>query len=97
MSQGKYSPTVYGKEFGPFNFNCYGKEPAAWNPENSNNVEYDEKTMFTGYDSEGYDSYGYSAFYADGSYAGVCNGVDRNGYTELEYMCMTEEEFAQFW
>ena len=96
MSQGKYSPTVYnrGGNSGSYTFNCYGQVPAAWNSDNWNSDNYDEKTMFGNYDSEGYDSYGYSAFYADGTYAGVGGGIDRNGITELEYLTMSSEEFA---
>lgn len=85
MSRGKYSPTAKGN--GPFTFNCYGQEPAPWS------ADYDEKTMFGNYDSEGYDSYGYSAFDDEGNYAGIGSGVDRNGYTEMDYLCMDLEEF----
>jgi hypothetical protein len=86
MSQGKYSPNLpKGKVHC---FNCYGKEPVPYvGP-------YDEKTMFDHYDDEGFDSYGYSAFDANGEYVGVGNGVDRNGYTEDEYLVMDPETFA---
>lgn len=97
MAQGKYSPTVYGLEDRPwsdFRFNCYGQTPAPW-PSKNPRVVYDEKTMYDNYDSEGYDSYGYSAFGADGNYVGDGRGVDRNGYTEFEYMSMTPERFDE--
>lgn len=88
MSRGKYSPATSTNT--DFRYNCYGElPPETW-------AEYDEKIHFGNYDSEGFDSYGYSAFYSDGSYAGVGSGVDRNGITEYEYLCMSEEEFAQY-
>lgn len=88
MSRGKYSPTLHrlGNK-GPYTFNCYGQEPAPWS------TDYDEKTMFGNYDREGFDSYGYSSFDAEGNYVGIGNGVDRNGYTEMEYLSMSLEEF----
>lgn len=93
MGQGKYSPncpnTDKGWEF--FNRNCYGQIPPEYDHAAG---EYDEKLHFGDYDPDGYDSYGYSAFDEDGNYVGVGNGVDRNGYTEFEYMCMSYEEFC---
>lgn len=94
MSRGKYSPTVnYSQGLSnnsDFSFNCYGQPPVAWPAER---VEYDEKTMFGNYDRDGYDRYGYSAFDRDGNYVGIGNGVDRNGYTEFEYLSMSSDEF----
>ena len=49
--------------------------------------------MFTNYDDGGYDSYGYSAFDWEGNYVGIGGGVDRNGYTENEYLCMSDEQW----
>ena len=54
---------------------------------------YDELTMFANYDDEGFDSYGYSAFDRFGTYSGIGGGVDRNGYTEYEYLFMTDEKW----
>ncbi len=100
MSRGKYSPNLpRGKEF---IYNCYGKAPVEWSKELIADAEaaydetYDEKTMLDNYDDEGYDRYGYSAFDSDGNYAGIGDGVDRNGYTEMEYLCMSSEEFENF-
>lgn len=89
--RGKYSPVCpKNKEF---IYNCYGKVPAPWSNEIAESgVGYDEKTMFGNYDDEGYDSYGYSAFDADGNYV-FGGGVDRNGYTEYEYLCMSDDEW----
>lgn len=93
MSRGKYSVLAY-KEWPKgyeFKYNCYGQLPTEWNQEVFNSgVSYDEKTMFDNYDEEGYDSYGYSAFYDDGSYAGIGNGVDRAGYTEMDYLTLQD-------
>lgn len=98
MSKGKYSPTVYrmnqDRELVKYDRNCYGQLPAEWSKKVADSgVTYDEKTMFGIYDEDGYDSYGYSAFYADGTYAGVGNGVDRLGFTAFDYITMSDEEF----
>ncbi len=92
MGKGKYSPNLptADKDWDYFDRNCYGQIPPAYD---YNAGEYDEKLHFASYDPEGYDSYGYSAFDADGNYVGIGNGVDRNGYTEFEYMSMSDDEF----
>jgi hypothetical protein len=90
MSVGKYSPLCpHADEPGwdAFKFNCYGEVPAEWSQEIADSgVGYDEKTMFDNYDDEGFDSYGYSCFDADGNYVGVGDGIDRYGYTEMNYL-----------
>lgn len=93
MSKGKYSPTVYNRKSNDatFEFNCFGQPVVEYVG------EYNEQTMFGNYDSEGYDSYGYSAFDADKNYVGPGNGVDRNGYTEDQYMCMSDDEFESMY
>ena len=95
MSRGKYSPNLpYGKEF---IYNCYGKGPLPWSKlAESYGLVYDEKVHFDNYDDEGFDRYGYSAFDSDGNYVGIGSGVDRNGCTEMEYMCMSDEEWERF-
>jgi hypothetical protein len=91
MSRGKYSPNLpSGKEF---IYNCYGKPVTEWDWQTSEGDTYDELTMFANYDDEGYDSYGYSAFDRFGTYSGIGGGVDRNGYTEYEYLFMTDEKW----
>lgn len=99
MSKGKYSPTVYYREQKDetFDKNCYGQTPAEWSQEVADRgVQFDEKTMFGNYDSEGFDSYGYSAFDTEGNYVGIGSGIDRNGYTEMDYLSMSDEEFDSF-
>lgn len=90
MSVGKYSPLCPHADtpgWDMFTFNCYGEPPTAWHVDLANaGVAYNEKTMFDGYDSEGFDSYGYSAFDIDGNYVGIGNGIDRFGYTEMDYL-----------
>jgi hypothetical protein len=90
MSVGKYSPVcphAHEPGWDAFRFNAYGKPPEPWNDEvQAAGVVYDQKTMFENYDGEGYDSYGYSAFDADGEYVGIGDGVDRCGYTEMDYL-----------
>lgn len=99
MSRGKYSPTVHGRDYKntSFTYNCYGGVPAPWNKEIADaGIPYDEKTMFGDYDNEGFDSYGYSAFDAEGNYVGIGAGVDRNGKTENEYLCMSDEDYEYY-
>ena len=96
MSRGKYSPNLpnCNGDADTFSFNCYGKPAAPWTMElKEAGVEYDVKTMFGDYDNEGFDSYGYSAFNAQGEYVGGGSGVDRNGYTEMDYLCMDADDF----
>ncbi|WP_407308154.1 hypothetical protein [Acinetobacter sp.] len=87
MSRGKYSPTA-SKQFEPFDRNSKGELPPATWPEG-----YDEKVHFANYDANGFDSYGYSAYDAHGTYVGIGEGVDRDGYTEMDYLRMDDEEF----
>jgi hypothetical protein len=90
MSTGKYSPLCPHANtpgWDMFKYNCYGEVPAEWSQEvYEDGIEYDEKTMFGDYDDEGFDSYGYSAFDLDGNYVGIGNGIDRYGYTEMDYL-----------
>lgn len=97
MSKGKYSPTLTRQTIGvsEYNFNCYGKVPATWDEEVAKTNEYDEKVHFGNYDQFGFDRYGYSAFDKDGNYIGIGSGVDRNGYTEIDYLLMSDEEFDE--
>lgn len=90
MSKGKYSPTVCYKKQSEvlFDCNCFGKPPEQWDKEN-----YNEQTMFGYYDSEGFDSYGYSAFDREGKYVGIGQGIDRNGFSENDYLAMSDDEF----
>jgi len=92
MSRGKYSPWCYSYSNRQGNteyiYNCYGEVPVEWDTDN-----YDEKLMFGNYDSEGFDSYGYSAFDEDGKYVGIGSGIDRYGYTENDYLSMSDDKF----
>jgi len=89
MSRGKYSVLAYkhwpdGYEY---KFNCYGKEPEPWTKEMKDaGLVFDSKTMFADYDEEGYDRYGYSAFDLDGNFVGHGMGVDRESWTEMDYL-----------
>jgi hypothetical protein len=90
MSRGKYSPWCHNtlKKDTEYIYNCYGEVPVEWDID-----KYDGKLMLANYDSEGFDSYGYSAFELDGTYAGIDSGIDRYGYTEDQYISMTDEYF----
>lgn len=82
------------KKEGAFVFNCYKQIFAPWTLEiKESNIVYYEKTMFTNYDSEGFDYYGYSAFDTNGDYVGIGNRVDRLGYTKIDYLSMSEEQY----
>ena len=90
MSKGKYSPTVYTHKHvcTQYKYNAKGEMPVQFDRD-----QYNEETMYDNYDSEGFDSYGYSAYSQDGTFVGSCYGIDRNGYTEDDYMNMSDEEF----
>ena len=92
MSRGKYSPVCpYRPANYEFRYNCHGEIPAEWSQDLfDSGVEYDEKSMFGGCDEEGYDSYGYSSFDQNGNYVGHGRGVDREGYTELDYLTLQD-------
>ena len=90
MSNGKYSPNLPNNDDYEYKFNCYGQPPAEYTPGVN---EYDEKLMFDAYDEDGFDRYGYSCFDKNGVYVGTGRGIDRNGYTELQYMEMSTEDF----
>lgn len=91
MSRGKYSPWCYGnKSPSEHIYNAYGEVPVERNKDS-----YDHTTMYDGYDSEGFDCYGYSGFDIDGNAVDIGQGIDRYGYTENEYLSMTDEQFQQ--
>jgi hypothetical protein len=92
MSKGKYSPRCPNadKEWEFYDRNCYGDVPPPYDPATDT---YDEKIHFATYDPEGYDSYGYSAFDRDRNFVGCGQGIDRLGYTEMEYLGMSDDEF----
>ena len=95
MSRGKYSP-AYPRRSEDFRFdrNCYGEVAL---PYQLGVDEYNSRLHFDNYDEHGYDRYGYSAFYEDGTWAGDGDGVDRLGYTELEYLTMSDNEWENVW
>jgi hypothetical protein len=99
MSQGKYSPAISSKDANrPYEAYCYNADrqiPPEWALEMKERGEiYDTRIHFANYDENGYDNYGYSAFNADGKYVGISmNGVDRLGYTEMDYLTMSEDDF----
>jgi len=63
-------------------------------------LEYNSETMFGDYDENGYDRYGYSAFDDEGNFVGYGQGVDANGYTEMDYLTLQdipEEHRDSYW
>ncbi len=86
MSTGKYSPLcphAAERDYSAFVYNCYGELPPAYDHAAG---EYNQKLHYDNYDSEGFDSYGYSCFDEDGNYVGCGDGIDRYGYTEMDYL-----------
>jgi hypothetical protein len=91
MSKGKYSPALSRADANrPYTAYCYNADrqipPTTW-------VAGNTRIHLANYDENGYDSYGYSAFNADGDYIGIGEGIDRNGYTEMDYLGMNDDEF----
>lgn len=98
MSKGKYSPALTRKEANhPYTDYCYNADkqiPPEWTLEmHDAGMTYDERLYMGHYDENGYDSYGYSAFDSNGNYAGSGYGIDRWGYTEMDYLSMSDDEF----
>ena len=87
MSRGKYSP--YCPKGKVFKYNAYGRVPESYLV----GQVYDERIHFANYDDEGYDSYGYSCYDGYGNYVGIGNGLDRLGYTESDYLTMSDDDF----
>lgn len=92
MSRGKYSPNCphAGDRSYEYKYNADKQIPPDFDPKTD---VYNERLHFGDYDSEGFDRYGYSAFDENGKFVGLGNGVDRNGYTEMDYMSMSDDEF----
>lgn len=92
MSKGKYSPSLTRAHIarGVYCYNADRQLP----PETWAEGEYVTRTHLGCYDDEGFDSYGYSAFDADGNYVDIGMGIDRWGYTEDDYLGMSNDEFA---
>jgi len=98
MSKGKYSPALSFKDANrPYTAYCYNADrqcPPEWTLEMKERGEiYDERIYFGNYDENGYDSYGYSAFLEDGTFIGLGQGIDRWGYTEDDYISMSDDHF----
>lgn len=85
MSYGKYSPSYNPSS--AFIYNAHREIAPDYN-----GGEYDEKIYSGSYDSNGFDSYGYSAWLADGTYAGIGEGVDAEGLTEFEHLARYNDE-----
>lgn len=92
MSRGKYSLAYkdWGNDY-EHKYNCYGQLPEPWTAEmRANGATFNIATMMCGYDEEGYDYYGYSAFDRDGQFVSHGSGVDREGWTEFQYLTLED-------
>jgi len=88
MSRGKYSPNLPTSDwdYTEFKYNAKGELP----PSRDKGEKWNSEVHFANYDDEGYDDYGYSAYDAHGNFVGDGKGIDRNGYTEMDYLCDEE-------
>ncbi len=98
MSKGKYSPSLtrddVNRPYSDYIYNADKQIPPNWTLEmKEDGEEYDCRLYYGGYDENGYDSYGYSAFDVNGNYIGIGEGIDRWGYTEWDYLEMSDDEF----
>lgn len=93
MSQGKYSPALTfemcKRPYSDYRYNADKQIP----PERKNDFDYETRIHFDCYDEDGFDSYGYSGFDMHGNYVGAGMGVDRWGYTEMDYLEMSSDMF----
>jgi hypothetical protein len=92
MSQGKYSPrcpyaNIKGYEY---KYNARKEIPQ---DVPADSADYNQENDFADYDEDGFDRYGYSAYNRDGDFVGFGGGVDRLGYSEMDYLSMSAEEF----
>lgn len=93
MSKGKYSPSLTRKDCDrPYTAYCYNADKQI-PPETWPLGGYESRIHLANYDENGYDSYGYSAFDIDGNYVGIGEGIDRWGYTEWDYLAMSDDDF----
>ena len=90
MSRGKYSPNLPHRERNEFIYNADRNIPPEYTPGKDT---FNERLHFGDYDVDGFDSYGYSAFDSEGRFVGTGNGIDRDGFTELDYLTMSNDEF----
>lgn len=94
MSRGKYSPNCphAADSNYEYKYNCYGDLVPELDYDNLPDdwAENHMKKYFDDYDSEGYDMYGYSCFDKDGNYVGAGAGIDRDGWTETDYLTLQD-------
>jgi hypothetical protein len=95
MSRGKYSPALNREMIDArddsYVYNIYSEVAPEWNKDNGE--VYDQRKHLGHYDADGYDRYGYSGLDASGNYVGIGEGIDRWGYTEMDYLAMDDEDF----
>ena len=91
MSKGKYSPTLTRAMIANDDYRYNADKQIA--PDFIKGQVFDERLHDGSYDHEGFDRYGYSAFLADGTFIGTGQGIDRAGYTEDEYLSMSNDDF----
>lgn len=92
MAKNKFSPACKNQPRSAYIYNAFGEVPVF----RASGEIFNEKIHYGIYDVDGYDRYGYSAWNKDGTYAGDGRGIDRNGYTEDQYLCMADDEFNSF-
>lgn len=86
MSRGKYSVLAYVDK--PKGFNAKGQSPVEYVRTSTDPDHYVMSASH--FDDEGYDRYGYSCYDKDGNYVGDGEGVDRAGWTEMDYLTLQD-------
>ena len=87
MSRGKYSLAYEDK---PDGFNARGQTPVPFCPYQNKLSNEHYVLSCSHFDEEGYDRYGYSCYDNEGNFVGDGNGVDRAGWTEMDYLTLQD-------
>lgn len=92
MSRGKYSLAYkHWPDDYEYKYTRDKKLPELWTKEMIDaGATFDPAIHCDGYDEEGYDRYGYSAYDEDGEFVGDGDGIDRAGWTEMDYLTLKD-------
>mgnify|MGYP003125919602 CR=1 FL=1 len=87
MGRGKYSLVYKYTEKG---FNSKGMKPEIYDPQKSKVNPEHYVLSSDHFDSDGYDHYGYSCYDRQGKFVGDGEGIDRAGWTEMDYLTLQD-------
>lgn len=85
MSRGKYSLVWVDK---PMGWNAKGEVPVLYDRNCTDEEHY--VLASDHFDEDGYDRYGYSCYDKNGEFVGDGEGVDRAGWTEMDYLTLQD-------